>query len=260
VEAHFTDGRSAIGDLLIGADGLHSVTREIIDPDAPKPRYIGINTVIGYTKEAISAPSPSKYRMFYGKRAFFGYITDPHGETWWFVRIPGPEIPKQALRETDAEEWRRSSAGFFTDDSIPAVEVISRPGPVFAINIYDLSSVRSWYGSSMVLIGDAVHALSPSAGQGASMAIEDSVVLAKCLRDVPNLATAFATYEGMRRDRVEQVLTTALAADPGAISWRRVIHRVLHDFKIAREETRGNHPHSWIYDYRLDWATTVNAN
>lgn len=260
VEAHFTDGRSASGDLLIGADGLHSVTRGLIDPDAPKPRYVGMNTIIGYTTDAISEPSPRKYRMFYGKRAFFGYITDPDGETWWFVRIPGPEIPKQALRETGAEEWRKSAAGFFTEDSIPAIEVISKRGPVFAINIYDLSSVRNWHGSSMVLIGDAVHALSPSAGQGASMAIEDSVVLAKCLRDVPNLAAAFATYEGMRRDRVEQVLTTALAADPGVISWRRVIHRVLHDFKIAREQTRGNHPHSWIYDYRLDWASTVNSS
>jgi 2-polyprenyl-6-methoxyphenol hydroxylase-like FAD-dependent oxidoreductase len=92
------------------------------------------------------------------------------------------------------------------------------------------------------------------------MAIEDGVVLAKCLRDLPNLASAFATYEGMRRTRVEQVLTTALEADPGLTRWRRAIHRVLHDFKIVREETRGRHPHSWIYDYRLDWATTVDPS
>ena len=58
----------------------------------------------------------------------------------------------------------------------------------------------------MVIIGDAVHATSPSSGQGASMAIEDAVVLAKCLRDIPDTAAAFASFKKLRRERVERVV------------------------------------------------------
>ena len=72
----------------------------------------------------------------------------------------------------------------------------------------------------MVIVGDAAHATSPSSGQGASMAIEDAVVLAKCLRDLPDVSRAFAAYEQLRRERVERVVAQergpAAAKPPGA--------------------------------------------
>lgn len=256
VVAHFADGTSDCGDLLIGADGLHSVTRKLIDPDAIQPRYVGLTILLGYTDKATPKSPPGLFQMYYGKRAFFGYIVDTNGETWWFARIPGPEIAKHALRDTPTEQWRRTAASFFTDDDIPAVEIIEKPGTIFPVNTYDLPSVRHWHNSSMVLLGDSAHAVSPSAGQGASLTVEDSVVLAKCLRDLPDLPTAFSTYENLRRKRVEQVIRTAMKADPAAIRLR-VFHRLLHDLKISREETRGRHPHSWIYDYSLDWDSPI---
>jgi len=77
--------------------------------------------------------------------------------------------------------------------------------------------------SGDILVGaDGIHATSPSAGQGASMTCEDAVVLAKCLRDLPDPARAFAAYEGLRRERVERVvaysrrLSDAKAAGPVA--------------------------------------------
>jgi len=58
----------------------------------------------------------------------------------------------------------------------------------------------------MVIIGDAAHAPSPTSGQGASMAAEDAVVLAKCLRDLPDIPRALAAYERLRRARVERIV------------------------------------------------------
>ncbi len=84
--------------------------------------------------------------------------------------------------------------------------MVVRPGlgrRVLVTNAYDLAGVRTWHRDGMIIIGDAAHAASPATGQGASMALEDAVVLAETLRDVPDPAGGFAAYERLRRDRVE---------------------------------------------------------
>ena len=73
--------------------------------------------------------------------------------------------------------------------------------------------VPHWFSNRMVLVGDAVHAPSSSSGQGASMALESALQLARCLRDFPDPITAFTTYEGLRRPRVEAVAAAAAAAN-----------------------------------------------
>lgn len=74
-------------------------------------------------------------------------------------------------------------------------------------NAYDIPQLRTWHRDHMLLIGDAAHAASPATGQGASMALEDAVILAKSLRDRPDPASAFVTYEQLRRDRVQANIT-----------------------------------------------------
>jgi flavin-dependent dehydrogenase len=64
-------------------------------------------------------------------------------------------------------------------------------------------TASTWHRGPVVLIGDAVHAVSPSAGQGASLAMEDALVVAKCLRDIPDTGRAFAACERLRRERAE---------------------------------------------------------
>jgi 2-polyprenyl-6-methoxyphenol hydroxylase-like FAD-dependent oxidoreductase len=259
VVACFEDGTDATGDLLVGADGIHSVTRMVIDREATVPRYTGLNILYGYTDETVPVgASTDTYQMMYGTRAFFGCITAPQGGTWWFARMPGDELTKAQLAETSAEEWRRLAIGFFTDDQTPAAQIIEAPGQVIAINSYDVPTVRRWHNESMVLIGDAAHAASPAAGQGASMTIEDSVVLAKCLRDLPSTAIAFRTYERLRRERVEQLVAWSANQDPVTPRWRP-IRRFLHDLKIARKPEPATHPHSWLHDYRVDWESPVTS-
>jgi 2-polyprenyl-6-methoxyphenol hydroxylase-like FAD-dependent oxidoreductase len=72
-------------------------------------------------------------------------------------------------------------------------------GPIIGYPIYDISTRPIWHKGPVVLVGDAIHAVSPGAGQGASLAIEDAIVLAKCLRDGEDHALAFATHERLRR-------------------------------------------------------------
>jgi 2-polyprenyl-6-methoxyphenol hydroxylase-like FAD-dependent oxidoreductase len=70
----------------------------------------------------------------------------------------------------------------------------------------DFPKLPVWHHDQMLVIGDAAHVASPSSGQGASMALEDAVVLGKALRDSTDVASAFRSYEAARRSRVERVV------------------------------------------------------
>src|SRR5215216_2611732 len=130
VVALFEDGTEAVGDLLIGADGIHSRTRRIIDPAAPGARYIPVLNIGGYTRDVHVPAEPGSFHMVFGKRAFFGYAVHPSGEIWWFANPPRSEEPTRAeLAAISTEGWREMLLDLFAGDASPAVELIrSTPG------------------------------------------------------------------------------------------------------------------------------------
>lgn len=253
VVASFTDGTRTTGDLLIGADGIHSVTRTLIDPTAPRPRYTGQNTVCGYTRAPVDAAADS-YRMIYGKRAFFGYTTAPDGETWWFANVPGTELPRPAA--TTPEQWRRRLVALFARDNSPAAQIVAATDDIVGSNAYDIPSTPRWYDRSMVIVGDAAHATAPNAAQGASMALEDAVVLACCLRDLPNTRDAFAAYDQLRRERVERVVAIsarmASTKMPGAV--KRLLRNVITPRKLTKRRPSSS---DWLHQHHIDWDAPV---
>jgi FAD-dependent urate hydroxylase len=259
VVALFEDGTEEAGDLLIGADGIHSRTRRIIDPSAPGARYIPVLNIGGYARDVRVPAEPGSFRMVFGKRAFFGYAVHPSGEIWWFANPPRAEEPTRAeLAAIGTECWREMLLDLFAGDASPAVEIIrSTPGKLAGWATYDLPSVPKWHRGSMIIIGDAAHATAPSSGQGASMAIEDAVVLARCLRDLPDTGQAFAAYERLRRGRVERIVAhgarTSNSKAAGPMS------RVLRDLMmplILKRVARGESL-AWMHDYHIDWDAKV---
>jgi 2-polyprenyl-6-methoxyphenol hydroxylase-like FAD-dependent oxidoreductase len=90
VAVTFDDGTQASGDLLVGADGVHSVTRRLIDPAAPGGRYVGLVNFGGYTPDSAGVAGPGTWHMIFGRRAFFGYVVDPGGGAVWFANVPAP--------------------------------------------------------------------------------------------------------------------------------------------------------------------------
>jgi FAD-dependent urate hydroxylase len=259
VTARFEDGTEAEGDLLIGADGIHSRTRLIIDPSAPGARYVPVLNIGGYARGVTVQAEPGTFRMVFGKRAFFGYAVHPSGEVWWFANPPRADEPTGAeLAAIGTEQWREMLIDLFAGDDSPAVEIIhSTPGELSGWATYDLPSVPTWHTESMIIIGDAAHATAPSSGQGASMAIEDAVVLARCMRDLPNTGQAFAAYERLRRARVERIVahgartSNSKAAGPVA--------RVLRDLMmplILKRVARGESL-AWMHDYHIEWDAKV---
>ncbi|BEL04104.1 FAD-dependent monooxygenase [Actinoplanes sichuanensis] len=201
VEVEFADGRRVTGDVLVGADGIHSRTRRFIDAAAPEPRWSGQHIVYGYTPGNPADLDADEYLMIRGDRAFTG-LTVPRGDgrTWWFARLrstgPAAGLSPSQWRDLVLEQCPAS-----------AYEVITATGTdVLGTDSYDIPTTPHWHSDRMVLAGDAAHAAVPAAAQGASMAAEDAVALAAALREHDEPAAAFAAYEQRRRAETEETV------------------------------------------------------
>jgi 2-polyprenyl-6-methoxyphenol hydroxylase-like FAD-dependent oxidoreductase len=261
VRARFADGTTAEGDLLIGADGLRSRTRTVIDPKAPAARHVGLLNTGGYARGLRLPGEPGVAHFVFGKRCFFGYLIHPDGDVWWFANPPSRREPtREELLAITSDQWRARLVDLFRDDTGPMLDIIAATDDIVpGWNTYDFPRVPKWHNERMVLIGDAVHATSPSSGQGASMAIEDAIVLAKCLRDIPDTGAAFARFQALRQDRVERVVTHGKRSGDGKAQGR--IGAMIRDLVlpvIVRKMVASNSL-AWMYDYRIDWAATVRS-
>jgi FAD-dependent urate hydroxylase len=254
VVARFADGSTADADLLIGADGIHSRTRKLLDPALPDPSFTGLISVGGYSHSTSIPPTTGTQQFVFGKRAFFGYLVRPSGEVYWFANLSHPPTTSAELAAVPAAEWRRRLLELFADDMPRISEIISHTtGDIGAHPVYDIPTSPVWHRGPVVLIGDAVHATSPSAGQGASIACEDAIILAKCLRDLPDAADAFAAYERLRRDRVEKVV--AYARKLGNSKTAGPVARIFRDLTmpLALRLFASEKAHAWMYTYHIDW-------
>ena len=91
ITAIFEDGSTASGTVLIGADGLRSSTRKLIDLVDVKPQYTGMGNCGGFvsnTELSTKLGKSGEYHMIWGKHCFFGYTISQDGEVWWFANPP----------------------------------------------------------------------------------------------------------------------------------------------------------------------------
>jgi FAD-dependent urate hydroxylase len=260
VTAHFADGTQATADLLIGADGIHSTVRTMIDPDAPEPRYAGLIS-FGARVDKPGLPSThGKMLMSFGKRAFFGYQVFGSSAVW-FVNLPHAEpMTTSEARRTPPEQWLPLLTEKFEADRTPAAGLISRTDPADLLVVGPMENmprVPAWSRGRMVLVGDSAHAPSSSSGQGASLAIEGAVQLARSLRDLP-YDQAFEEYEAERRPRVERIIretTHKNSAKTAGAAGRFINAWALRIFtRLAKPERM-----AWMFDYRIDWDSAVGA-
>lgn len=252
VEAVFEDGTTAVADLLIGADGVHSVVRKLIDPSAPPARYVGLTNFGGITRGVGADFEPESWHLIFGRRAFFGYQTSPNDDVIWFANVPRPPISPNERATSSDEQWRANLADLFESDAGPASELIEAGElELAADNTHDVGHVPNWHRDRKIVIGDAAHAPAPSSGQGASMAVEDAVALAAALADRDSIDEAFQVFESARRERVERIV--AWGARGSSTKTPGPLGRVFRDFTLGlvfkhmvTEESL-----SWMYDYRV---------
>jgi 2-polyprenyl-6-methoxyphenol hydroxylase-like FAD-dependent oxidoreductase len=258
--AIFEDGSQVAGDVLVGSDGIHSRLRQIMYPSAPKPTYTGFISTGGFTSLPRLEPTRDTQYFFFGNHAFFGYHVRSNGEIYWFNNHEQKTEPQRgSLSTIGHDEWKKRLLEMHRDD-LPLIQEIIRNTNegISGYPIYDILTQPLWHSGSIVLLGDAVHAVSPSSGQGASLAMEDAGILAKCLRDMPTLEAAFSEYENLRRARVERIVAFArrlgqykAMANPIQI-WLRDL-MLPHFLKANANDTALD----WLYSYPLDWENPI---
>ncbi len=206
VLTRFADGSTARARAVIGADGIHSRTRQSHFIDAPKPAYTGIINLGGVVSTGLPSTGTAMHMVF-GRRSFFGYAVRPGGETYWFSNFArAEEPPRGQLSNVDAEQFAPDLLKLHRGDPPEVREILEAlRGEIGIYPVHDLLSLPTWHRGAVCLIGDAAHAIGPHVGQGASLALEDALIVARCLRDIPDVTTAFATFERLRRPRVDPI-------------------------------------------------------
>ncbi|MBV9416434.1 MAG: FAD-dependent monooxygenase, partial [Solirubrobacterales bacterium] len=202
-ELHFAGGASAPADVVVGADGVHSVIRPHVTGEA-RGRFSG---TVGYrglvpTEELPSLPDSTPLQFWAGPGRHLLHYAIDGGRTINFLAVVRvPEWTNAAWME----ECAVSDAVDAFDGWHPAVtEMVSATDVGARWALHDLKPLDRWHTDRVVLIGDAAHAMVPHQGQGANQTIEDAIVLADCLAGAParpDVSSALRRYEERRRKR-----------------------------------------------------------
>ena len=209
VTVRFADGRETVADVLIGADGVHSVIREQLLGSAPL-RYRGYTSVRSVTP-AGSVPAPAGSAETWGRGARFGLGPTGGGRIIWWATWNAAE---GGTEDGDTAAWLRKLFGSW-HDPIPAV-IDATPGTALVrTDIYDRRPARTWGRGRAILLGDAIHPMTPDLAQGACQAIVDATCLATCLAGTRDTRAAAREYQ--RRRRRNAAITTLTARTMGAM-------------------------------------------
>jgi len=202
VTAEFVSGRRDTAELLVGADGIHSTVRRLLDPSAPRAEYAGLYAVGGAA--TIRDAEVGVWSATMARNGVFVHSTVDEQTAWWAAQVADPVPPR--LRGVDEAEWRRRLPELFPE-AVPSAVLAAATKIFAAAHLYVCDRIRTWHSDRVVLVGDAAHPV--GVGQGASMSIEDALVITAALRAAPTLPAALRAYDAERRPRVDRLLRHA---------------------------------------------------
>jgi salicylate hydroxylase len=225
------DGRSFKGDLIIGADGINSTARAAVLGDDVLSNGVKLHDLLFFITrvpiETIQADPTLDYLASPASQAgivSFHLPEESKSKKRLFIYNISPH-ELQVLGYTSEQEFaeRFDSTKTTIIKDIPTARVVDefsqefsenlvslfKHGQIDAWRLRDIDTCETWYRGKCVLIGDAVHAVTPHAGQGCNITIEDAEALAYLLKDArpsDNLTATLEKFTTLRRDRVRFVL------------------------------------------------------
>lgn len=210
VTLFFEGDKTASFDYVFGCDGTFSVTRKFLFPEV-KLNYTKNLSTAGFTNNTSQLHLDTKsINMIFGTIGFFAYAVSNNGEIWWFNNIHHHEEPsKQELREVLPAQIRNKLLKIHKNDTSLINTIVSSTENIIVYPIYDLPRLNQWHKGRVCLIGDAAHAISPHIGQGASLALEDVVILSEILKHSEDFIEGFEQYYDERHERVEKIVAQA---------------------------------------------------
>ncbi|MGH7932118.1 MAG: FAD-dependent monooxygenase [Candidatus Binataceae bacterium] len=210
VTLFFADRSRAPADAVIGADGVHSLVREVLlGPE--KPRFTGrVAYRTTFPAARLGDLAIDDNAKWWGPdRHIVMYYVKPHREELYFVTsTPEPEFEVESWSaKGDLNVLRAAYAGFH-----PSVRAVLAACPdVHKWALVERDPLPRWGEERVVLLGDACHPMMPYMAQGAATAIEDAAVLSRCLDgvDADGIEQALRRYEFNRKDRTSRIQLTS---------------------------------------------------
>ncbi|MEM8780912.1 MAG: FAD-dependent monooxygenase [Cyanobacteria bacterium P01_G01_bin.49] len=204
--AHFASGLTVEGDALIGADGLRSKVRSELFGEQP-PIFRNFTTWRGLTNYIPYTYRPGYIREFLGKGKGFGFMMLGKGRMYWYAAALASE------KQPDAPIGRKKELENMFQDWFPSIrELIAATDEtdIIKTDLYDRVPALPWSKQNITLLGDAAHPTLPTLGQGACMALEDALIVTKCLLKSSSSAIAFQNYESQRFSRTKSIIEQSL--------------------------------------------------
>jgi 2-polyprenyl-6-methoxyphenol hydroxylase-like FAD-dependent oxidoreductase len=240
VTLRFEDGSSATADAVVGADGVHSIVRDIVvGPDEPIHKgRIAYRAVFAASLMGGFDIGPSRTKWWGTDRHIvIYYTTKAKSEVYFVTSVPEPA--EWVTRESwsakgEVKELRAAYDGFHRD----VRNVLEACPDCHKWAILEREPLSRWSEGRVVLLGDAAHPMTPYMAQGAATSIEDAAILARCLDAVKgdDIEGAFRRYEAHRKPR-----TSVVQAISSANTWMK----------------EGSGDTSWLYGYDA-WTANLD--
>ena len=205
VQVAFTDGSADRFDLMVGADGIYSATRQALFPQAPRPRFTGQGAF------RVIAPRPPDLDMievYLGNPIKAGVTPISQDHLYMFTLTPEPRDEhlsgaRGIARLREALQGFGGLVGAIRDQMGEHSQLVYRP-------LESIFLQRPWHRGRIMLIGDAVHATPPQLASGAGSAFEDGILLAEYLSVTPAIEEAFRAFTERRFDRCRHVVESSV--------------------------------------------------
>jgi len=199
----FEDKTSYSSNILIGADGIHSVVRKSIINNT-KLRIAKQVCWRGIVKIDIPKIYQTELNELWGRGKRFGFVHINKNEVYWYAL---------ANYKTDyKKEFSNVNLGKLFSNFSPLIKKIiskTEKSDIIFNEMMDLKPISSWHYKNVYLIGDASHATTPNLGQGACQAIETAFVIAECLSTEKKIELAFQKLEKIRKKNAVKIVNTS---------------------------------------------------
>ena len=212
VRLTFANGATAFADAVVGADGVHSIVRDILF-GVSKANFTGrIAYRTTYPAALLGGRGIGDCTKWWGedRHIVIYYVKPDRSEVYFVTSQPDPDFRVESWSaKGDVGELRSGFTGFDSE----VEHVLAACPDVHKWANFDREALDQWVDGNVTLLGDACHPMTPYMAQGAAMAIEDAAVLSRCLEgvDASGVADALRRFEATRKERTTRVQETSRA-------------------------------------------------
>lgn len=203
----FADGTEIKTDLLIGADGTHSITRAYVLGEQVSRRYAGYVNWNGLVEISEKLTPADQWTTFVGQGKRVSLMPVANGKFYFFFDVPLP-----VGLENNRAEYKTLLKQYFEGWCAPVQHLIDAldEQKTNRVEIHDIEPFAQFYKGRVVIVGDAAHSTTPDIGQGGCQAMEDAIYLARSLQiNTLGLEDALKRYQNKRNERANELVLRA---------------------------------------------------